>query len=304
MRPVFALALAVPSLLFAIGSAAASGAPGAGPDQAAPTKYDEVRAFLRRTAAANPINAKVIMIGASGNGLPIEGLMIGNGPLRNLVVGTHHGNEYGSTEVAKATAAALAANPIEGQTVYVIPVLNVPGYNSGSRWEEGHDPNRDYPGPCGGEGPFKLKSTAALARFIEQNAIVSSATLHTFYPAVVYPWGLTSHDLLTPYDSFFKKLVELASVESGYQTGNSTEVIYPANGTYEDYAYWKHGIWSILFELGHSHYPSEKDVAETIRVNVPGIRRMLENSPVQRAADHAFHGRCDERLKVLDRHDE
>ena len=45
-----------------------------------------------------------------------------------IVVGTHHGNEYGATEtVTKAFAEALAAqNPIPWTNIiYVIPVLNV-----------------------------------------------------------------------------------------------------------------------------------------------------------------------------------
>ena len=133
---------------------------------------------------------------------------------------------------------------------------------------------------------------------------MASATLHTYYPAVVYPWGIASKDLSTPYDDLFKSLVALATQESGYQTGNSTEVIYPASGTFEDYAFWKHGIWSLLFELGYSHTPSDGDVADLLRVNVPGLRRMMENAPKTRAPDHTFKGTCDLKLLSLDRHDE
>ena len=39
------------------------------------------------------------------SGDTIIGLKIGNGPVNNLVVGTHHGNEYGATEVTRAFAA-------------------------------------------------------------------------------------------------------------------------------------------------------------------------------------------------------
>ena len=137
--------------------------------QAAPEKYKDVRALLANLAARFPAHAKVVSIGDSDAGLPIEGLAIGQGPVKNLVVATHHGNEYGSTEVAKALATSLAESPILGQTIYVIPVLNTSGYDLRQRWERVNgsyfDANRDYPGPCGGEGPFRLKSTAALARF-------------------------------------------------------------------------------------------------------------------------------------------
>ncbi|MBI3556473.1 MAG: succinylglutamate desuccinylase/aspartoacylase family protein [Deltaproteobacteria bacterium] len=272
------------------------------------TTYAEVKTFLHELARAHPGTTTTFELGVTDSGDTVEGVKIGNGPVKNLVVSTHHGNEYGSTEVARAVAANLAENPIPGQTVYVIPVLNITGYNAKLREEVSdgsyHDPNRDYPGPCGTEGPHKLKSTALLAAFVDREGIVASATLHTFYPAVVYPWGLASHDLSTPYDDQFKQLVNLATQESHYQVGNSTEVIYAANGTYEDYAFWKHGIWSILFELGNSHNPVQADVDEMIRVNVPGMRRMLEQAPKERATNHAFSGKCDGRLGRFDRHDE
>lgn len=271
------------------------------------TNYTQVKQKLQSLAAKNPATA-LFTIGDSDSGEKILGLKIGSGALKNLVVGTHHGNEYGSTEVAMAVAESLAKAPITGQTIFVIPVLNINGYNDRDRYETNgggsHDPNRDYPGACATEGPFLLKSTKALATFIDKENIVNSATLHTYYPAVVWPWGISTRDLDTPYTDTFKQLTAYATQESGYQTGNSTEVIYAADGTFEDYAFWKHGIWSILFELGFSHNPSETDVQKMIDVNVPGIRRMLANAPMARAADHEFHGKCDLLLRYRDRHDE
>ena len=270
--------------------------------------YASVQAYLREVESKNAGRAELLTLGSNDSGDKIEGLKIGSGPVKNIVVATHHGNEYGSSEVGLSVAASLAAAPIVGQTVYVVPVLNIGGYNVRSRNERNaagsHDPNRDYPGPCGTDGPFNLKSTKALADFIDREGIVASATLHTYYPAVVYPWGMSTRDLSTPYNDLFKLLTQAATVESGYEIGNSTEVIYPADGTYEDYAFWKHGIWSILFELGFSHSPTQPEIDEMTRVNVPGIRRMLEQAPTARAENHAFTGRCDIRLKSLDRRDE
>jgi carboxypeptidase T len=270
--------------------------------------YRKVITFLHDLALKFPEHASVFQLGESDSGEIIEGLKIGNGPIKNLVVATHHGNEYGSTEVAKAFAASMAETPISDQTVFVIPVLNISGYERGIRSEfaagREFDPNRDYPGPCGTEGPFHLKSTAALARFMAEENIVASATLHTYFPAVVYPWGLSSKDLSTHYDDLFTELAMLAAVESHYQVGNSTQVIYPADGTFEDYAFWRHGSWSLLFELGYTHDPSHGDVAEMIRVNVPGLRMMMERAPRVKAERHEFLGTCDLSLRDLDRHDE
>ncbi len=272
-------------------------------------RYPEVKSFLAKLSQDYPNNVSLFNLGENDFGEQIQGVKIGNGPVRNIVVGTHHGNEYGSTEVALGFAESIAKAPVSGQTIYVIPVLNITGYNARRRNETDNanrsfDPNRNYPSPCGTEGPLTLKSTRALAEFVAREGIVASATLHTFYPAVVYPWGISSHDLDTAYPDIFRKLVNDATVESKYQTGNSTEVIYPADGTYEDYAFMQHGVWSILFELGYSHSPNEAQIQTMVQVGVPGMRRMFENAPTMRAAQHSFQGRCDRLLNVLDRHDE
>ena len=262
--------------------------------------YEKVTATLNQIQQENPGTAKVVAIGVSDKGVPIYALQIGSGATNSLIVGTHHGNEYGSTAVALGVAANLAKNPVDGQTVYVIPVLNIAGYNSGSRNESGingsFDPNRDYPGPCKSGQTFNLKSTKALADFLVEKNIQVSATLHTYWPAVVYPWGISTTDLSTPHDEKYMELVKAATVESGYQTGNNTQVLYAADGTYEDYAYWKHGIWTLLFELGFSHNPDQAAIKNMVDVNVPGIRRFLTTSPKIRVTNHSFTGRCEARV--------
>lgn len=271
--------------------------------------YNGVKSFLQELVRSHPTNASLVTVGDSDSGEKILAVKLGGGPVKNLVVSTHHGNEYGSAEVALAFAESVAKEPISGQTIFVIPVLNIAGYNKRSRWERdakgsSRDPNRDYPGPCATEGPFRLKSTAALAEFVEREKVVATATLHTFYPAVVYPWGFSTRDLTTAYPEIFSSLVNAGAEVSRYPVGNSTELIYAADGTYEDWAFWKHGVWSILFELGTTHMPDDNHIADMIRKNLPGMRKMFEIAPKVRAENHGFSGRCDLRLQALDRHDE
>jgi len=261
------------------------------------TPYEKVKIFIKQIADSNPQTTKLIRVGDSDSGDTIWGLQIGNGPAHHLVVATHHGNEYGSTEVAAAFANDIAKNPIEGATVFVIPTLNIVGFNHNNRNEPASngtslDPNRDYPGPCTTSGPFFLKSTASLAKFIEDQNIIVAATLHTFTPAVAYPWGMDTPDTGTPYDDIFTKLAKAATVESGYEVGNSTQLIYGADGTFEDYAFWKLGIWTLLFELGDTHSPNQSQVQNMIATNVPGLRRMVTVAPESRAPNHSFSGRC------------
>lgn len=300
------------SFVLAVGVLAGAGSTAQATSISSQHDYKKVQAFLMQIHSQFPQTTELFSLGVSGTGESIDGIKLGTGSVKNLIVGTHHGNEYGATEVALGAIADLAKNPIVHETVYIIPVLNISGFNADRREEsvkgtdEGDlaDPNRDYPGPCGTEGPFRLKSTKALADFIDREGIVASATLHTFYPAVAYPWGFSTRDLSTPYDSLFIDLGKMATELSHYQVGNSSEVIYPADGTFEDYAFWKHGIWSLLFELGDTHSPSESALQHLVEVNVPGLRKMLQNAPTTRAPKHDFGGKCDMRLRRLDRHNE
>lgn len=271
--------------------------------------YADISKTLLDLQARYPQNVEIFELGISNLGEKILAMKSGDGPIKNLVVGTHHGNEYGAAEVAEAVAKHFAESPIPGQTVYVIPVLNVNGYDVRSRRERIEtgmtvDPNRDYPGPCVNHETFKLNSTKALADFVEAADIVNSVTLHTYYPGVLYPWGISTHDLDTGYTELFKELGAAAAHFSNYKVGNSTEELYPADGTFEDYAYWKHGVWSLLFEMGFSHSPSQSQVQHMIEVNVPGIRRLFEMAPTQRAPDYAFKGKCNGMSILMDRHDE
>lgn len=260
-------------------------------------QYNSVVATLQKLAQDNPQTTQLFNLGLSDSGQMIVGLKIGDGKIADLVVGTHHGNEYGSTAVALGAAEAFATNPLPGHTVYVIPVLNISGFNSRQREERiGRsyvDPNRDYPGPCVTSAPYRSKATKALADFVESAGIVTSATLHTFSPAVLYPFGFSTRQTETPDESAFINLSKAATVESNYDIGNSKEMLYAADGAFEDYAYWKHGIWSLLFEMGVTHGPSENQMKRMVAENVPGLRRFFEMAPAERSTNHAFRGKCD-----------
>ena len=267
-------------------------------------KYNDVLTFMQKLQSQYPKSVQIFTLGYSDQGVAIQGLKIGDGSINNLLVATHHGNEYGSTELALFFAESVAAQPLADQAMYVIPVLNIDGYNNRNRYETVNgkyiDLNRDYPGPCGSDGPFHSRSSKALSDFLEAQQIVTASTIHTYWPTVVWPWGMSTHDYETPYTPIFMKLAQTATEGSQYQIGNSAQVIYPADGTFEDFAFWKYGTWSLLFEVGKSHYPALQDLNKIVQQNIPGLRKMYETAPRSRAAQHDFKGKCDLALKALD----
>lgn len=298
VRGLFLRTTLLIAILFFIGAV--------GADVSTARNYPDVSNFIRKLATQYPKDVELINIGMSDGGVEILGVKIGSGPVHNLVVGAHHGNEYGSTELALNFAESIAKDPIEGQTIFVVPVLNIDGYNRRNRYERVNgrsiDMNRDYPGPCGTEGPHNSRSSKAMADFLAKENIVALATLHTYWPASVYPWGLSSEDVETPYTPIFMNMVQTATQFSRYQIGNAAELIYPADGTFEDYAFWKHGIWSILFEVGNSHDPDNSELNSILKDNLPGLRKMFEVAPKSRAEKHDFTGQCNLALRILDLH--
>lgn len=266
--------------------------------------YAEVIKELEELAARHTDSAEIFELGVADSGAIIKGLRIGDGPIHNLLVGTHHGNEFAAAELALAFASHALEQPLDEQTLWIIPVLNASGYDRRDRYERAgfssYDPNRDYPGPCGSDGPFHLKSTRALADFIARVPVVNAATIHTYMPAVLYPWGNSTDHVDTEHTAEFVLMAQDATFLSHYTVGNSTAELYPADGTFEDYAYWTHGVWAMLFEVGTNHNPSENQVAEMIRTNVPGLRRMFERGPIERATPHVFQGPCSGWSKILD----
>lgn len=270
-------------------------------------RYDQVLERVKLAAAANPRSTELFEL-KKDDGESLWGIRIGSGPVEDLVVATHHGNEYGSTEVAVALIEDLAMRPLGDRTTYVIPVINISGFNANQRQEKGYDPNRDWPGPCGNAHgtPLQLASIRAIDEFIASKKFVMGITLHTYAETVTYPWSFKD-DSPTAHDHEFREIAEQAAKVNGYRTGKTPDLIYTTLGDFESYAFWKHGIWSFLFEMGTSHSPDAAAVERLKQKNVPAIRAMLETAPTTNARDHKFSGSCADafsRSLMTDRGDE
>ena len=71
---------------------------------------------------------------------------------------------------------------LAGNVYFIVPVLNVTGFNASRREESSRsggtmDPNRDYPDPCTTDQPFRLASTKRLAEFVAAEDIVAAVAL-------------------------------------------------------------------------------------------------------------------------------
>lgn len=265
------------------------------------TRYERVVTELQNLNTAHPALTSLFSLGKNDQGVEIAGIRISRnqGIVRNdarnlLVVGTHHGNEGTSVDVAMRVAndvvAALAAGEATDDNVvyHVIPVLNISGYNANRREESSRtggtlDPNRDYPDPCADDQPYRLLSTKVLAAYMESAHITAAVTIHGYVGTFTYPWGTYTTEPKTLDNDTFRNLGTRAVALNHYDTGTHGELIYPTVGAFEDWAYYEHGVWVMLLEMANS---------PNVANDAKAILRFLAEAPAIRSAQHEHTGQC------------
>src|SRR6476646_4450262 len=120
----------------------------------AATDYDRI---LSRLAEIDKLpNTTLFSLGKNDQGKDIMGVVIGDAASakhKYAVVGTHHGNDKASAEVTLFFAEMVIKAYDPSVVYFIVPVLNISGYNVSRREETGsdgdtHDSNRDYEDAC------------------------------------------------------------------------------------------------------------------------------------------------------------
>jgi len=273
----------------------------------AAVEYDRVVTALNQLVHDFPQQVTPFVLGTNDQGQAIQGVRIeaatppvaSSARSGSLLVGTHHGNERLSADLSLTTARKIAtalANPtaeasknLVDQIFYVVPVLNIGGFNRNNRYENTAsgktiDPNRDYPDACVKEkANFQLKDTKLLADFVTSHNIVSTVTVHGYNGSYTYPWGIDTDDTRSPDDAAYQTIANQVVAIDGYVTGTHTDVLYATAGAYEDWVYDTQGLWVMLLELANSP-DLGKDSDATIK--------FFELAPRARSTNHVNLGHC------------
>jgi len=239
-------------------------------------RYQEIVNRLNALKGKYPLITHIFSIGTNDDNVPLYAMRVSLTPteadpnkVAHLVVGTHHGNELAAPQstmhllekvLEKYSSRALFAEGLDDREFVFIPVLNVSGYNAANRHEKGRDPNRDYAGPCHSATGGKLKSIRALTEHVASRLYTGSITIHGYVGALTYPWGVNVGNPQSLDHNTYDRITRNAAAINGYRHGTSTDIVYPVDGAYEDYVYWKHGIWSLLVELKDG---SKDDIEKT-----------------------------------------
>ncbi len=264
-------------------------------------RYKTALDALQKLQQQHPNTSALINIGTNDEGTDIIGLRVSVTPnqvdprkIGHLLVATHHGNELKATDFALAftqdllrryDSRALYSSRLADIEWTIIPVLNVSGYNVATRHENGHDSNRDYPGPCLSGPGGQVKSIQLMMNFLKSRTFAASVTVHGYIGTLTFPWGVNTTNTHSHDHNAYDRIFAQAASFNSYRYGTSTDLIYSAEGTFEDYVYWKHGIWSLLLEL------RDGSVSD-IKASVPAVQTFFDQVDSSASTKNQMTGTC------------
>lgn len=261
----------------------------------AQNRYDTIVKQMENIAQKHSDKAETFVLGKNDQGEDIRGLRVGEEGTGNpamLLVAAHHGDEVDSVDVALRFVTDLlqpgSGERLQDAVFYVVPVLNVSGYNRVRREESSRhggtlDPNRDYADPCRKDAPHRLESTRLLADFVARQNIVAAVSIHGYIGTFTFPWGTYTTESRTSDHDTYESMAQRAVAHNGYHIGTHNDLIYPTIGAFDDWAYHAHGIWTMLLEVS-----SDLDVAKDARA----VTEFFALSPRQRSTQHTHAGTC------------
>jgi predicted deacylase len=243
---------------------------------------DEIAAYLRSEAQANSELLRFQVIGKSQQGREIAVVTVtksANGDTPGIYFnGTHHGNERASTEAVLALLDYLVREQnqpavdklLRRYRIILQPLVNPDGHALNLRTDSrGIDPNRDYATPSRPEKEaFQTVETRLVRDLLERERVVASAAFHSGLEAVLWPWCHTP--TLSQHDPVFRTLA--SSVAKTMQVNRTSQSFYDyqTEGEYIDFAYMRHGIYALTFEVAHEASPPSSRLLSTVKRAVQG----------------------------------
>ena len=260
--------------------------------------------------------SRLVRIGTSEEGMPIEALEISNTVNKGLkdgkphvkLVATIHGDETAGLPTTLGIAEWLCANHevdvdareiVEGVHVWVLPVMNPDGYEAVTRYNaNGRDLNRDFPDqyrggmcmcPAGRQAETKM-----IMEWVDQYPFVSSLVFHGGALVVNYPLDGTP-DGRTRYmaaadDATFKHLAHIYAdnhpvlhtmKQRGFSNGITNGAAwYTIYGGMQDYNYLQGQTMELTIELDDIKSPPVSKLPKIFEQNKESIVEFIRATTV------------------------
>lgn len=203
-----------------------------------------------------------------------------------LITACIHGNEplsastimgYIGTMLERYGKDQRITELIDTRDIYFVPVISPDSYPQ-SRYVNGVDPNRDFPGP---KNPDKksVPPVAAIQNLFKQikpNAVISG---HTWGRVYLIPWG--DQTKTSPNEDDYQKIIGEMGRLSGYKIKHACQMYNrPIFGTEIDW-YYRNGAFAIVMEFGtHQNIPSQSDIKTEFEMTFTAIQHFIQEAPL------------------------
>lgn len=176
--------------------------------------------------------------------------------------------EQGLTDKQRRWLARL----VTSRRIVIVPTANALGYYQNNRFENGYDPNRDFPYDQSSTLCMNTIAARTLNEIFRSNIVQFSFTFHAGIDLIGYEWGALPYlkNPISPDDtaqaqlaSGFSRFAGGWSGQRSYPIGAMNKILYPVRGGMEDWAYA--GSWDTAYipkcnPSSNGGYAAEKTV--------------------------------------------
>lgn len=241
------------------------------------TSYDMMVSLFDSIAYSNPDITRLDTIGYSVQNRLLLCLKVSDNahvqePEPEVrILGTHHGNEWISTEIPILLAFYLVENYgideevtylVNNREIYIIPMVNPDGHEMQQRRNANNvDLNRDYGYMWDGWGsspsPYSQPESRAIYEFSQNHNFALSLSFHSYGEIVNYIWNYSP---VEPPDSLLiRELSQMYASFNGYWVTEGYNW-YETHGDLNDYSYGIDSDIDWTIELGNTYIPPPSQI--------------------------------------------
>jgi predicted deacylase len=249
----------------------------------------EINAYMAALAHDDPALVTMAKLGDSEQGRPINYVVItkvadpATAPALYLN-GTHHGDEWSSTETTLGLIDRLTRDQNEPAidallrryVLVVQPLVNPDGHAASTREEpRGRDPNRDYAYPRRADAAsFHIPIIQLVKGLTDRYHFKAAVAYHSGEESVLWPWCYTG-GAATDRDLFYT-LAKRAADVMGFRSYQQSYDDYPTTGEFVDYVYMKDRTLALTIEVSTVKTPDASALAEVVERGVAGTLAFLD----------------------------
>jgi len=250
-------------------------------------EYTQIVAQIKKWNQEAPEITDVTTYGMSAKGTELYYIRVsGKNPEKKVMItGCIHGNEPHSTATIMAYIGTMLSeygknkeitDLIDSRDIYFVPVVS-PDSHPHSRYVDGVDPNRDFPGPT----RPNHKSTPSIAAIqdlflkIKPQAVISG---HTFGRVYLCPYGDKYEKC--PNEVDYQRIIGKMGQMSQYRVDRAcNNYARPIVGTEVDW-YYRNGSFSVVMEFGtHQQKPSPQEIKTEFDRTYKAVLYFVEEAP-------------------------